>query len=373
RAAVARAARADLVVVGPEAPLCAGTVDALAADGIAAFGPSRAAAALEGSKVFLKRFVERHKIPTAAFLATSDFAEAERYIRGRGRDVVVKADGLCAGKGVVVPSSPDEACAAAHAMLVERRFGDAGASIVIEDRLAGVELSVHAICDGERLFVLPVARDHKRVGDGDRGPNTGGMGAVAPVAVDAALTERIATRVLAPTLAGMRQEGRPFRGVLFAGLMVDAAGEPWLLEHNVRFGDPETQALLALCEGDLAELLAGAARGALDPSAVRVVPGRCSVALVLASRGYPERPETGAPIEGLEAAAAIPETTVLHAGTAEEDGRIVTSGGRVLTVTSTAESPAEARARAYRAAECIRFEGMHYRRDIGADWQTPAH
>ena len=359
---------ASLVVIGPEAPLCEGAVDALERRGMVAFGPSRAAALLEASKVFLKQFAERHGIPTAPFIVTDDIDAAERYIVGRGRPVVVKADGLCGGKGAIVTSGAREACAAARAMLVERRFGTAGSRIVIEDRLPGVEMSVHAITDGERLCVLPVARDHKRVGDGDSGPNTGGMGAVAPIRVDATLASRIEAEVLVPTIAGMRAEGAPFRGVIFAGLMVGTDGTPMLLEHNVRFGDPETQTLLALLDGDLAELLASAATGRLSPEAVRVVPDRAAVTVVIAAEGYPNGPRAGDIIDGLPEAGLVEGTTLFHAGTTVQDGRVVTAGGRVLGVTSTGSTPAEARERAYRAAALVRFRGMHYRRDIGSTW-----
>jgi phosphoribosylamine--glycine ligase len=359
--------RADLVVIGPEAPLVAGAADALAAAGFLAFGPTRAAAELEGSKAFLKRFAERHRIPTAPFAVAGSFAEAEAEIRRRGAPIVVKADGLCAGKGVVVAATLDEALSAARAMLVDRVFGEAGERVVVEEVVPGVEASVHAVSDGERLFVLPPARDHKRVGDGDTGPNTGGMGAFAPVSgvLTPALLARIEREILEPTVRGMREEGRPFRGVLFAGLMITPAGEPFLLEHNVRFGDPECEALMALLQGDVAELLASAARGALDMGAASVAPGRHALALVLAAAGYPGSPRAGDRIEGIERAAAVPGVSVHHAGTAERDGAVVTAGGRVLAVTATGASHAEARERAYRAAAEIRFEGMVFRHDIG--------
>jgi phosphoribosylamine--glycine ligase len=365
--ATARAERVGLVVVGPEAPLCAGIVDALGEAGIAAFGPSAAAARLEGSKAFLKRFATRHDIPTARYEIATSLEEAERAIAGFGeRSVVVKADGLAAGKGAVVTEGADEARAAARAMLVERTLGDAGATVVVEERLAGRELSVHAVTDGERMLVLPVARDHKRLADGDRGPNTGGMGAVAPVTVPRELMERIERRVLRPTIDGMRAEGAPYRGVLYAGLMVAADGTPYLLEHNVRFGDPETQVLTALLEGDLALLLASAARGALDRDVVRVAPERHALVVVLAAAGYPASPRKGDRITGLEAAAAVPGVTVLHAGTTADGGEVRTAGGRVLGVLGTGPNAAEACARAYAACDHVRFEGMQMRRDVGA-------
>ncbi|WP_437812996.1 phosphoribosylamine--glycine ligase [Sorangium sp. So ce1078] len=360
--------RADLVVVGPEAPLCAGVADALAAAGIAVFGPSREAARLEGSKAFLKEFAARHGIPTAPFQIARSFDEAARIIRERGAPIVVKADGLCAGKGVVVATTVDEALAAAKDMLVDRRFGDAGTTVILEDAIQGEEASLHAISDGEAIFVLPAARDHKRVGEGDTGPNTGGMGAFAPSArVTPDLTARIEREILRPTIDGMRAEGRPFRGVLFAGLMITPAGDPILLEHNVRFGDPECEALMELLEGDVAELCASAAAGALDPGAARVTPGRHALTVVLAARGYPTAPVTGDVIRGLDGAAAIEGAFVNHAGTAERDGAIVTAGGRVLAVTAAGDSLAEARERAFRAASAIDFDGKVLRRDIGVD------
>ncbi|WP_437570433.1 phosphoribosylamine--glycine ligase [Sorangium sp. So ce542] len=360
--------RVDLVVVGPEAPLCAGVADALAAAGVAVFGPSREAARLEGSKAFLKEFAARHGIPTAPFQIARSFDEAARIIRERGAPIVVKADGLCAGKGVVVAATVDEALAAAKDMLVDRRFGDAGATVILEDALVGEEASVHALSDGEAIFVLPAARDHKRVGEGDTGPNTGGMGAFAPSArVTPELTARVEREILRPTIDGMRAEGRPFRGVLFAGLMITPAGDPILLEHNVRFGDPECEALMELLEGDVAELCASAAAGALDPGAARVAPGRHALTVVLAARGYPTAPVTGDVIRGLDAAAAVEGAFVNHAGTAERDGAIVTAGGRVLAVTAAGDSLAEARERAFRAVSAIDFDGKVLRRDIGVD------
>jgi phosphoribosylamine---glycine ligase len=359
--------RADLVVIGPEAPLVAGVADALAAAGVLAFGPSRAAAELEGSKVFLKRFASRHGIPTAPFAVAGSFAEAEAEIRRRGAPIVVKADGLCAGKGVVVASTVDEALGAAREMLVEKRFGEAGETVILEDVIPGVEASVHAVSDGERILVLPPARDHKRVGDGDTGPNTGGMGAFAPVAgaLTPALIARVEREILRPTIEGMRAEGRPFRGALFAGLMITPAGDPFLLEHNVRFGDPECEVLMALLDGDVAGLLASAARGALDPAAVTVTADRHAIAVVLAAAGYPASPRAGDAIHGIARASATPGVRVHHAGTALAGGEVVTAGGRVLAVTATGASLAEARERAYLAAGEIRFEGMLFRQDIG--------
>jgi phosphoribosylamine--glycine ligase len=358
---------ADLVVVGPEAPLCAGVVDALADAGILAFGPRKKAAVLEGSKAFLKELASRHKIPTAPFVIVRSFEEAEAAIRERGAPIVVKADGLCAGKGVVVAGSVEEALAAARQMLAERRFGDAGATVILEDLVRGEEVSVHAVTDGRSLLVLPAARDHKRARDGDSGPNTGGMGAFAPSPlVTKRLAERIEREILEPSIAGMREEGAPFQGVLFAGLMITPAGDPVLLEHNVRFGDPECEVLMALLDGDVAELLASAARGELDPNSVRVAEDRHALTVILAASGYPAAPRTGDAITGLDQAGAVEGVVVHHAGTSEQDGRIVTAGGRVLAVTAEGRSLAEARDRAYRAARSIAFDGAQMRSDIGA-------
>ncbi len=357
--------RPDLVVIGPEAPLVAGVVDALAAAGFLAFGPTKDAAELEGSKAYLKALAVREGIPTAPYVAVTRFEDAEAHIRAHGAPIVVKASGLCAGKGVVVASTEAEALAAARAMLVDGAFGDAGRTVILEDALRGAEVSVLAICDGERFCVLPPARDHKRVGDGDTGPNTGGMGAFAPAPLPPGMLDRVEREILAPTLAGMRKDGRPFRGVLFAGLMITPEGDPFLLEHNVRFGDPECEAIMELVNGDLAKLLASAARGELNAGVVQITSG-AALALVLAAPGYPAAPRTGTPISGLEEAAAIEGVSVLHAGTAERDGRIVTAGGRVLAITASANTLVEARDRAYRAAACVSFEGMHYRKDIAA-------
>ncbi|WP_272417081.1 phosphoribosylamine--glycine ligase [Polyangium jinanense] len=364
---LARREAVDLVVVGPEGPLCAGVSDALEAAGIRVFGPSAEAARLEGSKAFMKQFTARHRIPTADFEIVTDMAAAEAEIRRRGAPVVVKADGLCAGKGVVVAQTEAEAIEAARAMLVERRFGDAGRTVVIEEALVGEEASVLAVTDGTSLLVLPVARDHKRVFDGDRGPNTGGMGVFAPSPhVGPELLARIEREILRPTIDGMRAEGRAFRGVLFAGLMITPAGDPLLLEHNVRFGDPECEALVALLDGDLAAMCASVASGKLDPTAVRVAPGRSAVVVVLAAAGYPSTPRAGDVIRGLDEAAEVPGVVVFHAGTKRTAEGIVTAGGRVLAVTAVGASIVEARERAYEATGRISFAGAHFRADIGA-------
>ncbi len=361
--ALARSIAADLVVIGPEAPLVVGVVDALEAAGVRAFGPSSAAARLEGSKVFMKDFLVRHGIATAAHRVFDDAADARRYIEAADRPLVVKADGLCAGKGVVVASTPTEAIEAAAAMLERRVFGDAGARIVVEELLPGEEASFHVVCDGERYVALPAAQDHKRVRDGDRGPNTGGMGAYAPApVVTDAVREAVLSGVVEKTLAGMRQDGAPFRGVLFVGLMIEA-GVPRVLEFNVRFGDPEATVLLPLYDGDLFELLVGAASGDLRRASA-ATKDLFALSLVLAAEGYPAEPRTGDVIHGADAALE-PGTWLLHAGTRRAGGDLVTSGGRVLVAGATGASLREARDRAYRVAERVRFAGEHHRGDIG--------
>jgi phosphoribosylamine--glycine ligase len=368
---LARKHRVDLVVVGPERPLCDGVVDALEQAGIAAFGPCRAASRLEGSKAFLKQFAERAGIATAPYFVTDRFDDAVRYLDEHPSALVVKADGLASGKGTVVTRTVDEAKAAAYAMLVERAFGDAGARIVLEERLFGQELSVHAVTDGENLLVLPLARDHKRLGDGDTGPNTGGMGACAPLEIEPDLAKRIERDILHPTLAALRAQGTPFRGVLFAGVIVTPSGTPYLLEHNVRFGDPEAQVLLPLLDGDVAELFASVAAGRLDASAIRVAEDRYSVAVVLAAEGYPGAPSRESAIVGIEAASALDQVHVVHAGTANRSGTVTASAGRVLGVVGVSTTRAAARRAAYEASSRIRFEGLVLRRDIAAAWAEP--
>ena len=356
----------DLVVIGPEVPLCDGLSDRLQAAGHTVFGPSKQAAQLEGSKAFVKRFAERHGIPTGRFHVVTDVASAERAIAGFAEAPVVKADGLASGKGVVVAATHAEALAAARGMLSGAAFGAAGQTVVIEERVPGAEASMHAICDGERFVLLPAAQDHKRIFDGDRGPNTGGMGTYAPAPlITPALHERIRHEIFERALRGMALDGHPFRGALFAGLMITPEGDFSLLEFNVRFGDPETQVLMAVLDGDLAQALSTAARGALQPELLHVSSDH-AVCVVLAAGGYPENPRTGDVITGLDAAAQVPGVSVFHAGTALRDGKIVTSGGRVLGVTARGATLPEALARAYQAAELIQFEGRQYRRDIAA-------
>jgi phosphoribosylamine--glycine ligase len=354
----------DLVVVGPEDPLVAGVADVLRSRGVAVFGPSKEAARLEGSKAFMKRFAVEHRVPTSPFEVFDDPGRASQYIRTRARPPVIKADGLCAGKGVVVAADFDEAERSARAMLSGEAFGAAGRTIVVEDRLDGAEASVHAICDGTKYLLLPVTQDHKRIGEGDRGPNTGGMGAYGPTPlVTPELERRIAAEIIEPVLKGMVARGTPYSGALYAGLMITPDGEPKVIEFNVRFGDPETEVLVDLVDGDFGELLAGVATSRLDSVAVKVLP-RHAIAVVLASEGYPGKPRTGDVIEGLDDAARVPRVNVLHAGTRREGGRLVTAGGRVLIVTATGATLREARDTAYEGVGRVRFRGMQVRRDI---------
>jgi phosphoribosylamine--glycine ligase len=362
--ALAAAEAPDLIVIGPEVPLCDGLTDRLTDAGHTVFGPTKLAARLEGSKSFMKRFAARHGIPSGRFEVVSDAAEAERAVASFAEPPVVKADGLAAGKGVVVAATHAEALAAALGMLSGAAFGAAGTTVVIEERVPGREASMHAICDGERFVLLPAAQDHKRIFDGDRGPNTGGMGTYAPAPlITPLLQERIRVEIFERALRGMVVDGHPFRGVLFAGLMITPEGELSLLEFNVRFGDPETQVLMAVLDGDVAQALEAAARGELKPELLQVSSDH-AVCIVLAAAGYPEAPRSGDAISGLAAAALVPGVQVFHAGTALRDGQVVTSGGRVLGVTARGTTLVEAHARAYEAAELIVFEGRQFRHDI---------
>jgi phosphoribosylamine---glycine ligase len=363
-AAEARARKVDLVVIGPEAPLVLGLADRLARDGIPAFGPTAAAAEIEGSKAFAKEVMAGAGIPTAAHGTFTELEPALAFARARGGEVVVKADGLAAGKGVVVAASLAEAEAALRDMLVGGLHGDAGRRVVVEEKLSGPEASVIALADGERVRVLPAAQDHKRVGDGDRGPNTGGMGAFSPTPeVGPALAREVEERVLLPALRELARRGRPFRGALYAGLMLTPRGLR-VLEFNARLGDPETQPILMRLRGDLVPLLLAAAQGDLSRAAVEVDP-RAAVGVVLAAEGYPARPVLGGEIAGTDG--PFEEgVQVFHAGTAlAGDGRLVAAGGRVLTACALGDDLAAARARAYAALGRIRLAGGHYRTDIG--------
>jgi phosphoribosylamine--glycine ligase len=363
--AAAVAERADLVVCGPETALVAGLGDAMREAGRAFFGPSAAAAEIEGSKAYAKQLMARAGVPTAAFGAFDDLDAALAFIDARPGNVVVKADGLAAGKGVVVSSSKDEAKSAARAMMADRAFGAAGARVVIEERLTGREVSMMALCDGERLALLATSEDHKAVGDGDVGPNTGGMGTYSPSPlVDDALRARIVETIFVPTVRALGADGRPFRGLLYGGLMLTPDRGPMVIEWNCRFGDPETQSVIARMEDDLYPWLAGAARGQLPEGEPRFFDG-ASVCVVLAAHGYPGKVRTGDAITGFPLHSDHDGVLAFHAGTRLDGEQLVTAGGRVLGVTARARTFIEARARAYSAVADIHFEGMHYRRDIG--------
>jgi phosphoribosylamine--glycine ligase len=362
-AAAAREREVGLVVVGPEAPLVAGAVDACAEAGIAAFGPTAAAARLEGSKVYAKDAMAEAGVPTAEHTVAGSRDEALAHLAACGYPVVLKADGLAAGKGVIIAADEAEARAAVETFFTERRFGET--SVLIEEHLEGEELSLLAICDGENVVPLAPAQDYKRIFDGDEGPNTGGMGSYSPVpGIDAARVEEIVDAVHRPVVRLMADRGIPFHGVLYAGLMMTAAG-PKVLEFNCRFGDPETQAVLPRMRSDLVELCLAATRPGGLAGMEAEFGEDWAVTLVLASAGYPESSSKGDVIRGLEAAAAA-GAEITHAGTAERDGEVVTAGGRVLNVTALGPDPAAARRRAYDAADAIEFEGRQMRTDIAA-------
>ncbi|MGA3399871.1 MAG: phosphoribosylamine--glycine ligase [Acetobacteraceae bacterium] len=360
----------DLVVPGPEAPLVAGITDAMEAAGIACCGPSRAAAQLEGSKTFTKEICDTAGIPTAQWERFDDPEAARAFIRRRAAPIVVKADGLAAGKGVVVATTEAEALAAIDAMMESRAFGEAGASVVIEEFLAGEEISLFALCDGETARLLGSAQDHKRVGDGDTGPNTGGMGAYAPAPMfSPALEQAAMDRIVRPVLAEMARRGTPFRGILFAGLMLTADGAK-VIEFNVRFGDPECQVLLLRLKSDLLPALQAACDGELANFDLRWSDA-AAIAVVVAARGYPEAPERGSEIRGLDRVAAVPGVQVFHAGTeADTSGIIRAAGGRVLTVCATGTTLAAARDAAYAGIRAIDWPEGFCRHDIG--WRALA-
>ncbi|MDP6981365.1 MAG: phosphoribosylamine--glycine ligase [Myxococcota bacterium] len=374
-ASLCRDEAVGLVVVGPEDPLAAGISDRLRDEGFAVFGPSAAAAQLEGSKAFAKAFMERHGIPTAAHRRFDVLDEAVAWVHERGGRCVVKADGLAAGKGVAMCETPAQAESALREMMLDRRFGDAGASVVVEDWLEGEEASYYAITDGEHIVTLAAAQDHKRALDGDRGENTGGMGAYSPAPViDAEVERRTVERVVEPAIRGMAAEGMPYVGVLFVGLMIDAQGDPYVVEFNVRFGDPETQALMVQAEGDLFPLLLAAANGTLaaqEASGGGLSWRGAAVCVVMASDGYPRDYPKGLAIHGLAADGALERSddavVVFHAGTRRaQGGGFETSGGRVLGVTARGANVQEARDVAYKAIAEISFEGAQHRRDIAA-------
>ena len=361
----ARGNRIDLTVVGPEMPLVAGIVERFERDGLRVFGPSKRAAELEGSKAFTKHLMRRHGIPSAEYQVFDDFEKASAYIEDRGAPIVVKADGLAAGKGVLVCSSVEEALEGAKSILVDGAFGEAGASLVVEECLRGEEASIIALTDGKAIAPLEPAQDHKAIFDGDKGPNTGGMGAYSPApVVTPEVMDRVVKEVLVPTVHAMNKEGRPFKGVLYAGLMMTEQG-PKVLEYNVRFGDPEAQPLLMRLDCDLVDLLDAVVDGCLDEADIRW-DSRAAVCVVMASGGYPGEYEKGKPISGLDDAARIDDVQVFHAGTAVKGDEIVTAGGRVLGVTALGESTAAAIDRAYEAVGKIGWDGVQFRKDIGA-------
>ena len=364
--AFAEAEAVDLTVVGPELPLARGVGDLFEARGRCLFGPGRRAARLESSKAFAKQFMARHDVPTARFRVCRRADEALAAVRGAdfGFPVVIKADGLAAGKGVVVAPDPSAAERAVREAMLDRRFGDAGDCVVVEEHLTGAEASFFAVCDGRRAVCLPAAQDYKRAGDGDRGPNTGGMGAFAPSPLlTPALEGRVRDEIVEPVLDGMRRAGHPFRGFLYVGLMLTVEG-PKVIEFNVRLGDPEAQVVLPMLSGELAPVLAAAARGRLDGPACGYADDP-HVGVVLASGGYPGAYDTGAAIAGLEAASAGEGVLVFHAGTAVRGRSVVTAGGRVLTVVGRGRDFPEAVARAYAAETRITFAGKQVRTDIG--------
>jgi phosphoribosylamine--glycine ligase len=363
--AAAQKLEADLVIVGPEAPLIAGLGNALTAEGPAAFAPTAQAARIEGSKAFAKELMAEAGVPTARHQSFDRPEAALAYAGARDGRVVVKADGIAGGKGVIVCLSPEEAQAAIQRVMVDREFGAAGDRVILEEVLEGPEVSLMALCDGRRFQVLPLARDYKRVGDGDRGPNTGGMGALSPPSdLPESQAGALADQTIGPILAALEARGTPFRGLLYAGLMLTTEG-PKVLEYNCRFGDPECQVVLGRIEGEVGRALLAAAQGDLTSARIRTG-SSVSVGVVVCAPGYPSRPKLGAAIEGLDEVEAEPSARVFFAGVADHGAGPRTAGGRVLTVVSQGPDAEVARGAAYRALQKIRFEGMHYRRDIAS-------
>ncbi|WP_163327923.1 phosphoribosylamine--glycine ligase [Desulfurobacterium thermolithotrophum] len=353
----------DLTVVGPEAPLVAGIVDEFEKRGLKVFGPSKEAARLEGSKAFSKEMMKKYGVPTADFEVFDDPEKAKEYIKKKGAPIVVKADGLAAGKGVVVAKSVEEALEAIDKIMIERVFGDAGNKVVVEDCLFGEEASYLVVTDGENFIPLATAQDHKAVFDEDKGPNTGGMGAYSPAPVlSKEMEKEVQEKVIKPILKGMKQEGHPFKGILYAGLMITSDG-PKVLEFNVRFGDPEAQVILRRLKTDLVDVCLSVIEGNLVDGLEWI--DETAICVVLASKGYPGKYEKGKFISGIEEAENIDNVVVFHAGTAIKDGKFITNGGRVLNVTALGKDIVEARENVYNAVEKIYFEGMHYRKDIG--------
>lgn len=353
----------DLTVVGPEAPLVAGIVDVFKARGLTIFGPSAKAAEIEGSKIFSKELMEKYGVPTAFFKVCDNLADARAFVEEKGAPIVIKADGLAAGKGVVVAMTKDEALDALDDMMGHHKFGSAGNRVVIEEFMEGEEASLLAFTDGKTIVPMLAAQDHKRVNDGDQGPNTGGMGAYCPAPVmTAALKEKTVKEVLRPIVDALAKEGRPYSGCLYAGLMIKGDSVK-VVEFNARFGDPETQVVLPLLKSDLAQIMVACANGTLQPEMVEWS-DKAAVCVVMASGGYPGSYKKGLPITGLKAAGAMEDVVVFHAGTREEDGKILTNGGRVLGVTAVADDIPSAQQKAYDAVDKIHFDGAHFRQDI---------
>ena len=362
---LAETLKMDLTVVGPELPLALGIGDEFGKRDLPIFGPSRLAAQIEASKVFAKEFLHRHGIPTAEALVCASREEAQSAIKRMGYPAVLKADGLAGGKGVLIAESREESDRALSLFFDERVFGSAGDRVLVEEFLTGSEVTFLAVCDGKTAVPLPTSRDYKKVYDGDRGPNTGGMGALSPSGnLDVAASSEAFKEIIRPAVAGLASEGRPFRGVLYAGLMVTESGLK-VLEFNARLGDPEAEVVLPRLQSDLAALLVAAIRGELERHPPLEVKPEVCVGVVLCSGGYPGRYETGKPISGWAEVAHLPSVELFHAGTARAGDQLVTGGGRVFVVTATAPTTAEAAARAYEGADAIQFEGRHFRRDIG--------
>ena len=364
--AFAKSEQIGLTVVGPEAPLSQGVVDAFRAAGLRIFGPTQAAAQLESSKDFAKAFMLRHGIPTAAYATFTDAAAAHDYVRQQGAPIVIKADGLAAGKGVVVAMSEDEANAAIDSMLSDNKLGSAGARVVIEEFLQGEEASFIVMCDGKNILPLATSQDHKRLKDGDHGPNTGGMGAYSPApVVTPEIHARVMREIIRPTIAGMAKDGIPYTGFLYAGLMISPDGQVKTLEFNCRMGDPETQPIMLRLKSDLLTLAENAVDGTLDKIEAEW-DRRTALGVVMAAANYPDTPRNGDVITGLpNDAKSLPDAHVFHAGTTLKDGQVLTSGGRVLCVTALGETVKYAQSRAYQIAEEIKFDGSQMRRDIG--------
>lgn len=354
----------DLTIVGPELPLTLGIVDLFQKKKLPIFGPTKEAAVLEGSKAWTKRFLREEGIPTAHFEVFEDFDRAVDFLNTQGYPIVIKADGLAAGKGVLIAKDRAEAVSGIESILKRKIFGEAGRRVVIEELLIGEEVSFQAFVDGRSILPLESAQDHKRIGEGDTGPNTGGMGAYSPAPVlSTVLKDQVIKKILEPTLQGLSKRGIEYRGLLYAGLMITPDG-PKLLEYNVRFGDPETEALMVRMEGDLAEVMQKTISGSLTASSLRWRPG-ASVCVVMAAHGYPGETRQGDEIQGLKLAGSVPETVIFHSGTKMEEGKLKTAGGRVLGVTACGKDLRQARERAYDAVEKIYWKGVHYRRDIG--------